>query len=141
VTSHDVVGMLRKRFDERQVGHAGTLDPDATGVLVVAVGMATKLLRFVEKTRKRYVGEVVLGVETSTLDASGDITARHDMADVSLDDVRGPAAVPDRGRVLGWYLHPEPRRRSRRVARGRGPSGVAPANRGRIVRHRRRRAA
>ena len=92
VTSHDVVGMLRKRFDERQVGHAGTLDPDATGVLVVAVGMATKLLRFVEKTRKRYVGEVVLGVETSTLDASGDITARHDMADVTLDDVRRAAA-------------------------------------------------
>ena len=43
VTSHDVVGMLRKRFGERQVGHAGTLDPDATGVLVVGVGMATKL--------------------------------------------------------------------------------------------------
>lgn len=93
VTSHDVVGMLRKRFDERQVGHAGTLDPDATGVLVVAVGMATKLLRFVEKTRKRYVGEVVLGVETSTLDAAGQITARHDMAAVSLDDVRRAAAT------------------------------------------------
>ena len=48
VTSHDVVAMLRRRFDERQVGHAGTLDPDATGVLVIAVGMTTKLLRFVE---------------------------------------------------------------------------------------------
>jgi tRNA pseudouridine55 synthase len=80
--------MLRRRFHERQVGHAGTLDPDATGVLVVAVGMTTKLLRFVEKTEKRYTGEVVLGTETSTLDASGEVTARHDMAGVTLDDAR-----------------------------------------------------
>jgi len=88
VTSHDVVGMLRRRFGERQVGHAGTLDPDATGVLVVAVGMATKLLRFVEKTTKVYDGEVVLGIETSTLDAAGDVTARHDMSAITLADVR-----------------------------------------------------
>jgi tRNA pseudouridine55 synthase len=88
VTSHDVVGMLRKRFNERQVGHGGTLDPDATGVLVVAVGMATKLLRFVEKTQKGYVGEVVLGTETNTLDSSGVVTATHDMSGVTLDDAR-----------------------------------------------------
>ena len=88
VTSHDVVAMLRKRFHERQVGHAGTLDPDATGVLVVAVGMSTKLLRFVEKTTKRYVGEVVLGTETSTLDAAGDVTATYDMADVTVEQAR-----------------------------------------------------
>ena len=93
VTSHDVVGMLRRRFGERQVGHAGTLDPDATGVLVVAVGMATRLLRFVEKTRKRYTGEVVLGVETSTLDAAGDVTAVHDMGDVPIDTVRSVVAA------------------------------------------------
>jgi len=88
VTSHDVVGMLRKRFDERQVGHAGTLDPDATGVLVVAVGMTTKLLRFIEKTTKRYEGEVVLGTETTTLDASGDVLAVHEMGGVTVDDAR-----------------------------------------------------
>ena len=88
VTSHDVVGMLRKRFGERQVGHAGTLDPDATGVLVVAVGMATKLLRFVESTTKAYTGEVVLGTETSTLDAAGAVTATHDMAGVTVDAAR-----------------------------------------------------
>lgn len=92
VTSHDVVGMLRKRFHERQVGHAGTLDPDATGVLVVAVGMATKLLRFVEKTTKRYVGEVVLGTETSSLDAAGDVTATHDMTGVTIQQARGVVA-------------------------------------------------
>jgi tRNA pseudouridine55 synthase len=88
VTSHDVVGMLRKRFAERQVGHAGTLDPDATGVLVVGIGMATKLLRFVEKTEKRYTGEVVLGTATSTLDAAGDVVATFDMAGVTVDDAR-----------------------------------------------------
>ena len=92
VTSHDVVGMLRRRFGERQVGHAGTLDPDATGVLVVAVGAATKLLRFVEKTTKRYTGEVVLGVETSTLDAAGEVTATHAMSGITLDQARAVVA-------------------------------------------------
>jgi len=84
ITSHDVVAMLRRRFDERQVGHGGTLDPSATGVLVVAVGKATKLLRFVEKTRKAYVGEIVFGTETDSLDADGEVTATHDMGEVSL---------------------------------------------------------
>ena len=92
VTSHDVVGLVRRRFGERQVGHGGTLDPDATGVLVVAVGMATRLLRFVEKTQKEYVGEVVLGVETDTLDAAGKVTATHDMSTVTLDAARAAAA-------------------------------------------------
>jgi tRNA pseudouridine55 synthase len=88
VTSHDVVGMLRRRFGERQVGHGGTLDPDATGVLVVAVGMTTRLLRFVERTQKEYVGEVVLGTTTNTLDAAGDVTATFDMRGVTVDDAR-----------------------------------------------------
>jgi len=92
VTSHDVVGMLRRRFHERRVGHGGTLDPDATGVLVVAVGNATRLLRFVEATRKRYVGEVVLGAATSTLDSSGDVTGEWDMAAVTVDDARRAVA-------------------------------------------------
>ena len=55
VTSHDVVGMLRRRFGERQVGHAGTLDPDATGVLLVGVGKSTRLLRFLTEDRKSVV--------------------------------------------------------------------------------------
>src|SRR5690606_27215855 len=69
----------------RQVGHAGTLDPSATGVLVVGVGMATKLLRFVEATTKRYSGEVVLGVETDSLDADGAVIATHDMTAVGVE--------------------------------------------------------
>lgn len=88
VTSHDVVAMLRRRFDERQVGHGGTLDPSATGVLVVAVGKATKLLRFVEKTHKAYIGEIVFGVETDSLDADGQVTVTHEMGDISLADAQ-----------------------------------------------------
>jgi tRNA pseudouridine55 synthase len=100
VTSHDVVGMLRRRFHERQVGHAGTLDPDATGVLVIAVGMATRLLRFVEKTDKHYIGEVVLGVETTTLDAAGEVTATFDMSDVTVDDARRAVAANLTGAIM-----------------------------------------
>jgi tRNA pseudouridine55 synthase len=92
VTSHDVVGMLRRRFHERQVGHGGTLDPDATGVLVVAIGMATRLLRFVEATTKRYTGEIVLGTATSTLDSSGAVTGTWDMSDVTVADARAAVA-------------------------------------------------
>ena len=83
VTSHDVVGMLRRRLGERRIGHAGTLDPGATGVLVVGVGSVTRLMRFVGDGHKRYIGEVVLGVETDTLDADGTVVATHDMAGVS----------------------------------------------------------
>ena len=88
VTSHDVVQSLRRRLGERRVGHAGTLDPDATGVLVVAVGSATRLLTFVGGQEKRYIGEVVLGTETDTLDAAGVVTARHEMGPVDLEHVR-----------------------------------------------------
>jgi tRNA pseudouridine55 synthase len=88
MTSHDVVAVCRRALGERRIGHAGTLDPDATGVLVVGVGSATRLLRFLSAASKSYTAEVVLGVETTTLDAAGDVTARHDMSAVSLDDVR-----------------------------------------------------
>jgi tRNA pseudouridine55 synthase len=93
VTSHDVVAMLRRRFGERRVGHAGTLDPGATGVLVVGVGSVTRLLRFVGEGSKRYTGEVVLGVETDTLDADGTVVAKHDMGGVSVDDARRVVAA------------------------------------------------
>jgi tRNA pseudouridine55 synthase len=79
MTSHDVVAVCRRTLGERRIGHAGTLDPDATGVLLVGVGSATRLLRFLSGADKRYTGEVVFGTETSTLDAAGTVTARHDM--------------------------------------------------------------
>jgi tRNA pseudouridine55 synthase len=91
MTSHDVVDRLRRSLGERRVGHAGTLDPDATGVLVVGVGTVTRLLTFLSGQDKRYTAEVVLGVETTTLDAAGDVTATYEMA-VTPDDVRSAAA-------------------------------------------------
>lgn len=91
MTSHDVVGILRRQLGERRVGHAGTLDPDATGVLVVAVGRSTRLMRFVTGCDKAYSAEVVLGVTTSTLDASGVALSRFDMSSVTIDEVRAAA--------------------------------------------------
>jgi tRNA pseudouridine55 synthase len=89
-TSHDVVDRVRRILGERRVGHSGTLDPDASGLLLIGVGQATRLLRFVDMARidghettfKSYTGTVVLGTETDSLDASGMITAEHDMSTV-----------------------------------------------------------
>lgn len=86
-TSHDVVAKARGVFGTRKVGHSGTLDPDATGVLLLGVGRATRLLRFLTPLSKKYEGELVLGVETSTLDASGEVTAVHDMSEVTPQQV------------------------------------------------------
>jgi tRNA pseudouridine55 synthase len=93
ITSHDVVALLRRRLGERRVGHAGTLDPGATGVLVVGVGTVTRLLRFITGGEKRYTGEIVIGVETDSLDADGVVTARRDIDRVDLDDARSVIAA------------------------------------------------
>jgi tRNA pseudouridine55 synthase len=98
-TSHDVVAKLRGVLGTRKVGHAGTLDPDATGVLLVGVGRATRLMRFMTALPKSYVGEIVLGTETSTLDAAGEVTATHEMDGVTLEAARA-AAVELTGDIL-----------------------------------------
>jgi tRNA pseudouridine55 synthase len=85
MTSHDVVNQLRRHFGEKRIGHAGTLDPGATGVLVVA---ATRLMRFLSGADKSYVGEIVLGTSTNTLDDAGEVTGRFDMSGVTLADAR-----------------------------------------------------
>jgi tRNA pseudouridine55 synthase len=90
-TSHDVVAKLRKAYNQRRVGHAGTLDPDATGVLLVGLGRATRLLRFLQEAPKSYRGRIVFGIATSTLDASGEIVEQEPMP-LARDDVE--AAVP-----------------------------------------------
>ena len=89
MTSHDVVGKLRKSLGEQRIGHAGTLDPDATGVLVVGVGRATRLMQWVTGADKDYSCEVVLGARTSTLDDSGEVLETFDMSTVTIDDGRG----------------------------------------------------
>ncbi len=90
-TSHDVVAKSRGILGTRKIGHSGTLDPSATGVLVLGVGRATRLLRFLTELPKSYVGEIVLGVETSTLDADGEVCATHDMSGVGDEQVRDAA--------------------------------------------------
>jgi tRNA pseudouridine55 synthase len=93
MTSHDVVAIVRRVLGERKVGHAGTLDPPATGVLLVGVGRATRLLRFLQGTDKAYEGTFALGTTTTTLDATGAVTATFDMAGVSDADVVAAAAT------------------------------------------------
>ena len=78
-TSHDVVAKLRRIYAQRRVGHAGTLDPDATGVLLVGLGRATRLLRYLQEAGKEYRARVVFGVATDTLDASGAILEQAEM--------------------------------------------------------------
>ena len=82
VTSHDVVGRCRRIFGTRKVGHAGTLDPMATGVLVVGIDRATKILGLLTATDKSYAATMRLGQTTSTEDAEGEV-----LQTVSADDV------------------------------------------------------
>jgi len=99
-TSHDVVAKARGSLSTRKVGHSGTLDPDATGVLVLGVGRATRLLRYLTALGKTYEAEIVLGAETTTLDAAGEVVATHDMAGVTIDDARRVVAGQLTGEIL-----------------------------------------
>jgi len=103
MTSHDVVARCRKIFDQKRVGHAGTLDPDATGVLLVGLGRATRLMQFMTGLAKSYEAEISLGVSTSTLDAAGEVTGEWDMSGVTLEQVREAAA-----RLTGGILQLPP---------------------------------
>src|SRR5688500_12455927 len=91
MTSHDVVARVRRLAGQRRVGHGGTLDPPATGVLVLALGRATRLLPFLPMEPKRYLATVAFGAETDTLDAAGTVTATADAA--GLDEAGVRAAI------------------------------------------------
>lgn len=98
MTSHDVVGVVRRgigagRRHGPKVGHAGTLDPDATGVLVVALGRATRLVPYLQASTKTYAARLQLGTTTTTLDASGEVVAVRDASHVTEGDLR--AALGD----------------------------------------------
>ena len=92
ITSHDVVARVRKAFNIKRVGHAGTLDPLATGLLVIALGPATRLLRYVQDLPKTYDVTAVLGVTTTTLDAEGEVVERKPV-DVTPEQIKAAAAT------------------------------------------------
>lgn len=96
-TSHDVVAKMRKLFNTRKVGHAGTLDPMATGMLVIGIGRATRLLGYFTAHDKEYLGTIRLGISTTTDDAQGELVAQTSALHVTesniletVKDFRGP---------------------------------------------------
>lgn len=90
ITSHDVVSRVRKVAGMKKVGHTGTLDPFATGVLIVCLGKSTKIIRFL-KEDKEYIGEIKLGVRTDTYDVDGNIVESCDISGVTSDKIREEA--------------------------------------------------
>ena len=88
ITSHDAVARIRRILETKKVGHAGTLDPMATGLLLIGLGRATRLLRYLGDLPKSYEGTALLGVETTTLDADGEVVRQADAAGVTEQDVR-----------------------------------------------------
>ncbi len=87
MTSHDVVNKLRKILHTKKVGHCGTLDPDATGVLVVCINKATKVLQFLTSESKEYVATLNLGVSTDTYDASGKVLETKEYQKIDDDKI------------------------------------------------------
>ena len=99
MTSHDVVAQLRKRLGTKQVGHAGTLDPMATGVLVIGMNNATKFLQYIVTGRKRYNAIIRLGISTVTDDKEGEVVAVKDWRAISDSDIES-AMDKFRGTIL-----------------------------------------
>jgi tRNA pseudouridine55 synthase len=96
-TSHDVVAKMRKLFNTRKVGHAGTLDPMATGMLVIGIGRATRLLGYFTAHDKEYFGTIRLGISTTTDDAQGELVTKVSASHITesqiietVRDFRGP---------------------------------------------------
>jgi len=91
-TSHDVVNCIRRRFRIKKVGHCGTLDPKATGLLVLVLGKATKLSQNLMQSDKHYSGALRLGIETSTQDSEGELVSERDFSHVTEDRARATFA-------------------------------------------------
>jgi tRNA pseudouridine55 synthase len=88
MTSHDVVALVRRRLQIRKVGHCGTLDPIATGLLLLTLGRGTKIQDLLMAEDKEYSGTIILGVTTSSQDREGDIIAQREVQDFSGEEVR-----------------------------------------------------
>ena len=86
-TSFDMVALVRRLSGERRVGHAGTLDPEATGVLPICLGQATRLIEYLAEATKSYRAEVELGVATDTFDATGKVTQQGDVSSLTREQV------------------------------------------------------
>lgn len=93
ITSHDAVAQVRRALGTKKVGHAGTLDPMATGLLIIGVGRATRLLRFLGELPKTYEGTFLLGIETDTLDAEGVDVRRTSTGGVTIQAVAQAAGA------------------------------------------------
>lgn len=87
ITSHDVVARARRIFNTRKVGHAGTLDPMATGVIVIGINDATRMLGYLTLSRKVYLGTIRLGASSSTDDSEGDLSAIVDTGSLTEDQI------------------------------------------------------
>ena len=92
ITSHDVVSRLRRITGERSIGHLGTLDPMATGVLPLLLGKFTRLAQYFSASEKSYSGSIRFGFATDTYDADGDTVGRHTEPVLTLEQVRAAAA-------------------------------------------------
>ena len=87
MTSHDAVFKLRKILHEKKIGHGGTLDPDVTGVLPIAVGKATRVIEYMTEAGKVYEGEITIGFSTTTEDTSGDVVQTTPLTELDEESV------------------------------------------------------
>lgn len=96
-TSHDMVARLRRITGEKRIGHTGTLDPGASGVMVICLGKATRIVEYLTEWKKRYRAEVVFGKDTDTEDASGTVTQVRECSNLILSDIERvlPAFIGD----------------------------------------------
>ncbi len=102
-TSHDIVAAARRILRFKKIGHCGTLDPAATGLLLLTLGRATRLTRFLIRAPKVYEGSARFGITTDTYDTSGEVTAEHDASDLTAEAIE--AAMDGFG---GAYLQTPP---------------------------------
>ncbi len=110
-TSHDVVQKVRRALRQKKIGHCGTLDPDATGLLLLTLGRATRLTRFLIRAPKVYAGTMRFGVATDTYDASGRVTAEQPTAGLTLDAVTAAMS-----QLVGTYEQAPPAYSAKKIA-------------------------
>jgi tRNA pseudouridine55 synthase len=111
ITSHDVVNRVRRIVQEKSVGHLGTLDPMATGVLPLVVGRMTRLAQFYTSSHKSYQGEIRFGISTDTYDADGEVVSEMPPPDLALEAIREAARA-----FVGKLQQTPPRFSAKKIA-------------------------